>query len=158
MSLFSELSCEAGSFSHCLNPHRIFLVRGFEALFPHTGTLGCMVYLTLQLFLLLYSHAKVGTPAPLATALPGLPATCYLHRSSSCCLVMSPVHPGCQSLPLLLVWMNVSFLNSLIVGLPYTLIFWQFWLFIVFKFVDILLLLIQGGKVYLPMPPSCLEV
>ena len=41
--------------------------------------------------------------------------------------------------------------NSLVVGLPYSLIFWQFWLFFVFKFVVALLLVVKVGKVYLPM-------
>ena len=34
------------------------------------------------------------------------------------------------------------FFNSLVVGLPYSLIFWQFWLFFVFKFVVVLLLVV----------------
>ena len=42
VDLSSELSCEAGSFSCCHNPHRFFSVRGFEALFPSTRTLGSM--------------------------------------------------------------------------------------------------------------------
>ena len=51
-----------------------------------------------------------------------------------------------------------SFFNSLVVGLPYSSIFWPFWLFFVFKFVVVLLLVVWGGKVYLSMPPSLLEV
>ena len=31
-------------------------------------------------------------------------------------------------------------------------------MFFVFKFVVVLLLIVQGGKVYLPTPPSCPEV
>ena len=46
------------------------------------------------------------------------------------------------------------FFNSLVVGLPYSLIFWQFWLFFAFKFSVVLFLVVQGGKVYLPMPAS----
>ena len=41
--------------------------------------------------------------------------------------------PGCPSPPLLPVWMNVSSFISLVVRLPYSLIFCQFWLFFVFK-------------------------
>ena len=48
-------------------------------------------------------------------------------------LAASPLHPGCPSLPLLPVWMNVSFLSFLVVGFPYSSIFCQFWLFFVFK-------------------------
>ena len=43
--------------------------------------------------------------------------------------------------------------NSLVAGLPYSLIFWQFWLSFVFKFVVVLLLVVRGGTVCLPMPP-----
>ena len=50
------------------------------------------------------------------------------------------------------------FFNSLVVGLPYSSTFWQIWLFIVFKFVVFLLLVVQWGKVCLPMPPSWTEV
>ena len=49
------------------------------------------------------------------------------------------------------------FFNSLVVRLPYSSIFWQFWLFCVSKFL-VLLLVVQGGKVYLTSPPSYLEV
>ena len=48
------------------------------------------------------------------------------------------------------------FFNSLVVRLPYSSIFWQFWLFFVFRFV--VLLIVRGGRVYLPMPPSWPEV
>ena len=47
--------------------------------------------------------------------------------------------------------------SDLGVGLPYSLIFWQVWLFFVFKFV-VLLLVVKGSKLYLPMPPSWPEV
>ena len=60
-------------------------------------------------------------------------------------------HPSCQ-----FGWMLI--LYSFIVRLPYSLIFWQFWLFFVFKFVVVLLLVVWGGKVYQPMPPSWPEV
>ena len=50
------------------------------------------------------------------------------------------------------------FFNSLVIGLPYSLIFWQFWLCFVLKFVVVRLLVVQGGNMYLPMPPSWLEV
>ena len=42
---------------------------------------------------------------------------------------------------------------SLVVRLPYSSIFWYFWLFFVFKLV-VILLFVPGGKVYLPTPPS----
>ena len=51
-------------------------------------------------------------------------------------------------------WMFL--LYTLVVGLPYSSIFWHFWLFLVFKFV--VLLVVWGGTVYLPTPPSWPEV
>ena len=76
-------------------PHR--LSRGFEAFFSHTGALGCSVCLALQLFLLVYPQANVGLPAATSPA-----------QSSSRLLTACPFHPGCPSLPLLSIWMNVS--------------------------------------------------
>ena len=50
------------------------------------------------------------------------------------------------------------FFNSLVVRLPYSLIFCQFWLFFCFKFVVVLPLVVWGGTVCLFMPPSWTEV
>ena len=76
-----------------------------------------------------------------ATALPSLPAAALLpcHESSppDC---LSP--PECLSPPLLPVLGECLFFNSLIVGLPYSSIFYQFWLVFVFKFVVVLLLVV----------------
>ena len=118
---------------------QVFSVRGFEALFPCTGTLGCTVCLAPQLFFLVYLYANVGPPS-----------------SSSCHLATSPLHPSCPCLPLLLVWM--SDFNSLVVRLPYSSIFCQFWLVFVFKFLVVFLLFMWGGTVCLPMPPCWPEV
>ena len=41
---------------------QVFSFRGFEALFPSTGTLGCEVCLTPQLFFPVYLHTNVGCP------------------------------------------------------------------------------------------------
>ena len=46
------------------------------------------------------------------------------------------------------------FFISLVVRVPYSSIFCQFWLFFVVKFVVVLLLVVRGGTVCLPMPPS----
>ena len=54
--------------------------------------------------------------------------------------------PNCQSLPLLSDLDECFFFNSLVAGLPYSSICCQFWLFLVFKFV-ILLLCVKGGTV-----------
>ena len=73
----------------------------FEALFPRTGTLGCVVCLTPQLFLPVYLHTNVGPPVLPATALPGLPATTLLQVLSAQLPVSVPPT----------VWMNVSSLT-----------------------------------------------
>ena len=140
MGLSHELSCEGGRFSHCCNPPRFLQSEVFEALFPHTGTWGCAVCFTPQLFLLVYPHTNVGQPS--------------LHAATSTVwssLLWLPVFAPPSSLN------ECFFFNSLVVGLPYSSIFWQFWLFFGFKFV-VLLFIVLGGKVYLPTPPSWPEV
>ena len=58
------------------SPH-VFSVRGYEALFHHTGTLGCTVCLGPQLFLLVYVHTNVGLSTPPAAASPCPPTTIF---------------------------------------------------------------------------------
>ena len=53
---------------------QIFSVRGFVALLPRVGTLGCMDCLTPQLFLPVYLQTNMGPPALPAAALPTPPA------------------------------------------------------------------------------------
>ena len=50
------------------------------------------------------------------------------------------------------------FFNSFVVGVPCSLIFWRFWLFIDFRLVVILLLVVGGSKGSLPTPPSWPEL
>ena len=70
----------------------------FEALFPHAGTLGCVVcYLVYQL---LPHQRAAALPTPLHNPPPH-----WVHQLPPC-LESSP--PGCPSLSLLPVWMNVS--------------------------------------------------
>ena len=88
-------------------PTQIFSAIGFEALFPHVGTLGCMDCLTPQLFLPVYPHANKGPPA---TTTPAQSSSHWLWY-----IVSHPLCPGCPSLPLLPVWMNIS---SLTLWLP----------------------------------------
>ena len=96
----------AGSFSSCyLNPHRCFIQR-FEALFPHTGALGCTVCLTPQLFFPIYVHSNVGPPAPPAAAL-----TTVLHNLPPCWVGKLPPCresslPSCPYPPLLPAWIK----------------------------------------------------
>ena len=50
------------------------------------------------------------------------------------------------------------FFNFLVVGVPCSLIFWCFSLFIDFRLVVILLLAAHVSEGFLPMPPSWLEL
>ena len=138
MGLSNKLSHEAGSLYHPRNPHRFF--QRFEALFPCTETLGCTVCLAPQLFLPVYPHVDVGPPGPPAPALPRV--------FSAPAAVSAP--PTSLN--------ECFFFNSWVVRLPYSLIFCQLWLFFVFKYFVVLLLVVRGGKVYLPTRPSCPEV
>ena len=79
-----------------------FLVRGFEALFPHAGTLGCAVCLTPQMFLPVYLH--VNRDRPLHQLLP--------------CQEFSPPWLPISAPPTSLD--KCFFFNSLVVRLPYS--------------------------------------
>ena len=59
---------------------QIFKVRGFEASVSQAETLGCVVCLAPQMFLLAYPHTNVGSPGPPATASPA--------QSASHCLAL----------------------------------------------------------------------
>ena len=119
---------------------QIFTVRGLEVLFPQTGTLGCTVCFPPQC-----SSQYICTQmwdCPLRQLLP-------CHPSSPPLLPLSTPSASLN---------ECFFFNSLVVRLPYSLIYWQFELFFVFKFVVIFVLVVQGGKMYLCMPPSWPEV
>ena len=142
MDLSNELFCEAGSFSCCrFNHHSCF-----EALCPCTVTLGCSGYLAPQ-FLPVYLHLNVGLPSPKSTTFLGPPAATLLGVLSAQLPISTPP-TGLD---------ECFFFNSLVVVFPYSSIFWQFWWFFVFKFVDVHLLVVRGGTVCLPIPPSWLE-
>ena len=94
---------------------------------------------------------------PLSLQFPGEPALHHLQSAAlPCC---RPMHlsflPLVSAAPTSL---GECFFNSLVVGLPCSLIFWQFWLFFVFKLVVILLLVVHGSKVFLPTTPSWPEL
>ena len=140
MGLSNELSCEAGSFSHHLNPHRFFRSEVLRLYFP-----------TLEPWV----AWSVSLPS---CSSPFIRTQMWAH----------PLHqqPPCHESSLL--WLPVStpptslhecfFFISLVVRLLYSLIFCQFWLFFVFKFVVVLLLVVQGGTVCLPTPSSWPEI
>ena len=62
---------------------QVFTVGGFEALFPHAGTLCCGVYLAPHLFLLVYPHTNVGLLSPPTAALLGVLSTWAAHLCPS---------------------------------------------------------------------------
>ena len=93
------------------SPTGFFSVWGLEALFPCTETLGCVVCLAPQLFLPVYPHANMGLPSPPAISLPQVLSTQ---------LSMSVSPTGLD---------ECFFFNSLVVRLPYNLIFWQVFFF-----------------------------
>ena len=107
-----------------------------------------MVCLTPQLFLLAYPHTNVGWLGLAAAASPSRshPLPCH---------ILSPPRLPISAPPTSLD--ECFFFKSLVVRLPCSLIFWQFWLVFVFKLVIVILLVVPGSKVYLPMPPSWLE-
>ena len=103
------------------------------------------------------SHSPVAPPSLSARE-------CGITHSTSHCLTSSVSHrfaypsPPATALPWVLSTQlpiptphtdldECFFFNSLVVGLPYSSIFCQFWLFFVFKFIVVLLLVVWGGSV-----------
>ena len=120
-------------------PPRGFSVSGLRLYFPHAGALGCAVCFAPHLFLPVYLLENVGPP--------DLPTTASLGP------------PGVALPQVLSVWLRVStlppvmdecfFFNYLVVGLPYSLIFYQLWLFFVYKLLLSLWLFEEAQCVYL---------
>ena len=101
----------------------------FEALFCCAGTLGCAVCLIPQLFLPVYLCVNVGSRGLLAAAWPFPFHNLPLAGSMSHHLAVPqlPISASPTSLD------ECFFFISLVVGLPYSSIFCQFWVFFVFK-------------------------
>ena len=120
----------------------------WDFIFLVLGTLGCAV--------LPGAHApgipNVGPPIPLAAATTWLlpPHHCHTVSSPPWLPIPSPTtHLGSL--------LKYVFFKSLVVGLPYCSIFWQFRVILVLRLV-VILKVVQGGTACLPMPPSLLEV
>ena len=137
MGLSNKLSCEAGSFSHRYNPLMFLQPAVLGFLFPcwNPGLLGL-------------SHSPFVPP--------GLSSwKCGTAWSSSHRPAQVLQLPPCRksSLPQLPISAPPTgldecfFFNSLVFRLPYSLIFWQFCLFFIFKFVVVLLLVVGEGSV-----------
>ena len=113
------------------------------------------------------SHLRLPHCGNRCSSQPGLSLSFPLSQPvlEACHLTAaSPAHEVCHlasvSLHLLPYWSccSVCFFNSMVVGVPCSLIFWHFWLFIDFSLVVILLLVVRGSERFLPMPPSWLEL
>ena len=148
VGLSNELSCEAESFSCCrLNPHRCFQSELLRLYFPELEP-----WVVRSVSLPSWSSRFICTgmwDCPLHNLLPHWYDSAALPQVLSARLPVSAPPTGLD---------ECFFFNSLIVGLPYGSIFCEFWLFFVFIFVVFLLLFVSGSKLYLPMPPSWLEV
>ena len=107
----------------------------FEALFPRWSP-GLWACLAPQLFLPVYLYMNVGPPV--LQPPPHLRVLCTQLPISA-----PPAGLG-----------ECFFFNSLVVGLPYSSIFWKFWAFFVLRLLVILLVVVQGGKACLLTPPS----
>ena len=137
MGLSNNLSREAGSFSCCCpNPHGCFHseVWGFISSRWSPGLLGLLRSLP---FVLVYLCVNVG---PQGLLVVRLPAPFVPHSTSLGPRQHESSPPRLPVAPLLLVWMNVSFLST-----------WRR-TFLPFDFLSVLV--VQGGAVCLPMPPS----
>ena len=173
MGLSNNLSCEAGSFS-CCRPQlpQVFSIRGLRLYFPELeprspGLHGLLHSPPLPAVCpvicgRMWCRGVLPTalPAPFsATVSPALsvylrecgatgsasgqtacPIRPTLRQSRSRHGTVSPLRPGCPSPPLLPVWMNVYFLFPWCrTSLP-------------FDFLSVLV--VRGGAVCLPTPPS----
>ena len=105
----------------------------FEALFPCTGALDCTVCFAPPPFFPVYLHANVGPWGLLDEAWPAPfhnPPPHWVHQRLPSCkssLPQLPISTPPTGLD------ECFFFISLVVGLPYSLIFCHFWLFFVYK-------------------------
>ena len=134
MGLPSELSCESGSFFCCLSPHRFFQSQVLRLYFPMLEAWSVQSVSLPRCSSQFYLLVNVGLPTLPAAALPALVFQPLLWCESS--LPWLPISMPPTSLD------ECFLFNSLIVGLPYSSIFWPFWLHCVFKFVVVLLLVV----------------
>ena len=140
MGLSNEVSCEAASFSHHATPAGFYSQRFLRLYFPAlepwvAGSVSLPSCSSWFIWMQMWDHLVCQLPPCHTSSPPRLPVSAPPTSLNGC-----------------------LFFKSLVVGLPYSLIFWQFWLCFVFKYVVVLLLIVWGGKVYLPTPPSWLEV
>ena len=119
----------------------------FEALFPHAGTVGCVV--CHRVHQLLPHRPAAALPSLLYNLSPCLVRQLLPCRKSSppgCCL-----HPSYRS-----GWMFLLYLLGCQTSIQFDFLSALFLFF--FLIVVVLLLVVRGGTVCLPMPPSWPEV
>ena len=135
MGLSNKLSCESGSFSCCHKLHKFFqsevLRLNFSALEPWVVWSVLLPscssqFICMQMWDCLVCQLPPCLLGPSAAALP--------------CLTSSPPQLPVSAPPTSLH--ECFFFNSLVAGLQCSLIFWQFLLLFVFKFVVVLLLVV----------------
>ena len=136
----------------------VFTARSYAALLPGSGTLGCTVWPRAVMacspdvppsFYL--PHMNMGPPVLLATTAA---ASLLLPHS-----ILSALAPHLHLISTLPPHLDeYFFFKSWVVRLPHSLIFWQFWLYFVLRLVVILRVVVRGGEVCVPMPPSWPEV
>ena len=134
MGLSNKLFCEAGSFSCCLNLHRFLQPQILRLYFPilEPWFVRSVLLPTCSSWLIrrqMWDH-PVCQPSPYCQSCP----------------------PRCPFPPPLQVWMNVCSLTPWLSDFHVVQFSGSSGYF--FKFVIVLLLVVQGGKVYLPMPPT----
>ena len=134
MGLPKEFCCEAGSFSHCCNPH-IFFSQRFWGFISHVLKPWVAWSVSLPNCSSQFIHTQI-----------------WDHSPASHCLARSPLHPTCSSPSLLLVRMNVPSLT------PWSLDFHLVWFSVssgYFLFLSLLLsffwLCEEGKCIYLPL-------
>ena len=123
MGLSNGLSCEAGSFSHCCNPHRFLQLEVLRLYFPTVEP-----WITWSVLLPSCSSWFICMKMWDCLVL-NLPP-CWVCQPPCCCessLLPLPISDPPTSLD------EYFFFVSLVVGLPYSSIFCQFWLFFVLK-------------------------
>ena len=117
-------------------PADCYSQRFLKLYLPGAGTLSCVVCLAPQLFFPVYLHGNVGLP----TCPAGPPVTALSH------ILSAP--PASLD--------DCFFFNSFVAGLPYSLIFWQFWLFFVLNWLLSFFWLCEEAKhIYLCLQLGC---
>ena len=127
MGLSTEHSCEAGSFSCGHNPHRFLQPEVLRLYFPALEP-----WIAWSVLLPSCSSLFIHTQM-------------WDHQPPSCLPSPAPALPHVHSAPPISLG-ECFYFNSLVVGLPYSSICWQFWLCFVFKFVVFLFWLCEEAK------------